>query len=83
MPGTRPPVTSYADLAARVECEGPLLDAKYSALRAHASQTDPLIELMGEERFRRWWAEEAFVVAAAPVASSPQVKRRVACHAAG
>jgi hypothetical protein len=52
-------------------------------LRAHASQTDPLIELMGEERFRRWWAEEAFVVAAAPVASSPQVKRRVACHAAG
>lgn len=64
-PGSRPPATSYADLAARVECEGPLLEAKYSALRAHASQTDPLVELMGEHRFRRWWAEEAFVAAAA------------------
>jgi LmbE family N-acetylglucosaminyl deacetylase len=82
-PGSRPPVTPYADLAARVECKGPLLEAKYSALRAHASQTDPLVELVGEQRFRRWWAEEAFVAAAAPVASRPQTRRRVACHATG
>jgi LmbE family N-acetylglucosaminyl deacetylase len=82
-PGSRPPVTSYGDLAALVKCEGPLLEAKYSALRAHATQTDPLVELLGEQRFRRWWAEEAFVAAAVPIASRPHTRRRVACRAIG
>lgn len=80
-PGSRPPVTAYADLAARLPCEGALLEVKHAALRAHASQTDPLVELMGEQRFRRWWAEEAFVAAADPVAPRPQVRREVACRA--
>jgi LmbE family N-acetylglucosaminyl deacetylase len=79
--GSRPPVTSYDDLAALVECHGPLLEAKYAALRAHASQTDQLVELVGEQRFRRWWAEEAFVAAAAPVAGRRPARRRVARHA--
>ena len=65
--GSRPPVTSYDELAALVECHGPLLEAKYAALRAHASQTDQLVELVGEQRFRRWWSEEAFVAATSPV----------------
>ncbi|MDP3890600.1 hypothetical protein, partial [Nocardioides sp.] len=79
-PGATPPVTPYAALAARVRCDGQLLDTKLSALRAHASQTDALVELMGEQRFRRWWAEEAFV-AAAPVPSILSARREVACHA--
>jgi LmbE family N-acetylglucosaminyl deacetylase len=82
-PGSRPPVTPHADLVMHVECEGPLLEAKYSALRAHASQTDPLVELVGEERFRRWWAKEAFVAATGPAESCPPGPRRVACRAAG
>lgn len=65
-PGHRPPVTEPADLAAQVVCRGDLGDLKHAALRAHASQTDGLAGMVGERRFRAWWAAESFVAAARP-----------------
>lgn len=61
--GTRPPLTRRRELAAQVVCDHALLDLKYAALRAHASQTDGLVAALGESRFRRWWAVESFVAA--------------------
>lgn len=37
-----------------------VLDRKVAALRAHASQVDPLIEAAGEATFRSWVANECF-----------------------
>jgi LmbE family N-acetylglucosaminyl deacetylase len=62
--GRRPPATGESDLAARVAFDEELARRKYAALRAHASQTDGLVTLAGEERFRRWWSQEVFVAAA-------------------
>jgi LmbE family N-acetylglucosaminyl deacetylase len=59
--GSEPPATRREDLVAEVVCAGPLLDLKHRALRAHASQTRSLEELVGEETYRRWWATESFV----------------------
>jgi LmbE family N-acetylglucosaminyl deacetylase len=59
-----PPCTDAADLAHSVSLDGPLLDVKFAALRAHASQTAPLQALVGEDRFRSWWRTESFVDAA-------------------
>ncbi|HLN76780.1 MAG TPA: PIG-L deacetylase family protein [Nocardioidaceae bacterium] len=61
--GSRPPATSEADLAGQVFFDEELVEQKYAALRAHASQLDGLVRLVGEERFRRWWAQEFFVAA--------------------
>jgi LmbE family N-acetylglucosaminyl deacetylase len=61
--GTRPPVTRRRDLAAHVVCDEALCHRKYAALRAHASQTGGLVEMMGEDTFRRWWSVESFVEA--------------------
>jgi LmbE family N-acetylglucosaminyl deacetylase len=80
-PDSRPPVTSYDDLAALVACEGRLLETKYAALRAHASQIDGLVELVGAQRFRRWWAEEAFVAHSEPLAALPSATGRGVHHA--
>ena len=62
--GCRPPVTDHDDLAAEIVCDDRLQRRKYAALRAHASQTDPLAAVLGEERFAQWWATESFVDAA-------------------
>jgi hypothetical protein len=52
-----------------------LLDRKLVALRAHASQTTDLINHVGLERYRRWWADEAFADGARhPVISDAQVR---------
>jgi LmbE family N-acetylglucosaminyl deacetylase len=61
--GSRPPVTAYADLAAHLRCTDDLLQIKHRALRAHASQTRVLEELVGPDRYREWWACESFVAA--------------------
>lgn len=61
--GSRPPATRPRDLAARVVFDEELVERKYAALRAHASQLDGLVAMVGEERFRRWWAHESFVAA--------------------
>jgi LmbE family N-acetylglucosaminyl deacetylase len=60
-----PPRTPAHEAAAVVYCESWLLERKQAALRAHASQVQPLIDLVGEDVYRRWWSTEAFVDAAA------------------
>ena len=65
-PGATPPSVRRADLAYQLRCDGELLDRKLAALRAHGSQTAPLIELLGIDRFRRWWASESFAGADLP-----------------
>ena len=59
--GADPPSDPSSDLAFAVRCDGELLDRKVAALRAHTSQTTGLINHLGPERYRRWWATESFV----------------------
>ncbi len=59
--GSQPPVTPRADLAAEIVCDLSMVRRKQAALRAHASQTDGLAAVLGEERFAQWWATESFV----------------------
>ena len=59
--GSQPPVTPREDLAAEIVCDLGLVRRKHAALRAHASQTDQLAAVLGEERFAQWWATESFV----------------------
>ena len=40
---------------------------KLAALRAHASQTTGLRELVGEDTYLRWWSEESFVRVPTPL----------------
>jgi LmbE family N-acetylglucosaminyl deacetylase len=65
MPGARPPSTPLDRLAFTVDCDEDLLDSKLVALRAHASQTAPLVDMLGVEQYRQWWAMESFAAAAA------------------
>jgi LmbE family N-acetylglucosaminyl deacetylase len=69
--GTIPPRTPRGELAAEIRCTGQLSDLKYRALRAHASQTRQLENLVGTEQFRRWWTTESFVAATRTPASLP------------
>jgi LmbE family N-acetylglucosaminyl deacetylase len=62
--GHTPPQTAESD-AFVVRLDGWALDRKVAALRAHASQVEPLLRLVGDTAFREWWAVEAFVEAAA------------------
>jgi LmbE family N-acetylglucosaminyl deacetylase len=78
MPGARPPSTPPDRLALSVDCDDDLLDQKLVALRAHASQTAALVELLGVERYRQWWATESFAPARAAAASAAST----AAHAA-
>jgi hypothetical protein len=41
-----------------------------AALRAHHSQTAPLIAHVGEDVYREWWSVEAFVDAAVDLVGS-------------
>ncbi|WP_202879322.1 PIG-L deacetylase family protein [Nocardioides cynanchi] len=59
----RPPSTPQADLAAHLHLTGRRLTQKHRALRAHASQTRGLEDLVGATVYRRWWADESFVAA--------------------
>ena len=56
-----PPETPDDEAAAIIRCEGWLARRKAAALRAHASQVRPLIDLVGEAVYDRWWSVEAFV----------------------
>ena len=58
-----PPVTPDAELSAQIRMSGPLLARKHRALRAHASQTRPLEDLVGSETYEKWWSTESFVSA--------------------
>ena len=55
-----PPSTAPGALARALELTDDLLDCKMAALEAHASQTTPLIELVGRPTYRRWWSAEFF-----------------------
>ena len=59
----QPPSTATADLAAHVHLSGTALLRKHRALRAHASQTEALEELVGAATYRQWWSDEYFVAA--------------------
>ena len=56
------PCTPDDLLALSVDC-APVLDRKVAALEAHASQTTPLVDMLGADTFRRWWSTESFVEA--------------------
>ncbi|NDL55863.1 PIG-L deacetylase family protein [Phytoactinopolyspora mesophila] len=58
--GMDPPAVDPADLAVSFRPEGSLLERKLTALRAQASQIDPLYEAVGENAFRDLAAEEFF-----------------------
>jgi LmbE family N-acetylglucosaminyl deacetylase len=60
-----PPCTEAGDLAWSITLDEPLMAKKLAALRAHASQTTPLIDAVGEDTYRAWWAAEFFVAASA------------------
>ena len=63
MDGGPPPPARRRDLVHVQLCAGDVLDRKYAALVAHPSQTAELIARVGEQRYRQWWATEAFVAA--------------------
>ena len=63
MEGSPPPCTPREELAARITLDDPILDRKIAALRAHASQTTGLIDLVGLATYREWWRTEHFVSA--------------------
>jgi LmbE family N-acetylglucosaminyl deacetylase len=56
-----PALCRRPDLAAHLQLDGRLLDAKVRALRAHASQTHALEAALAPDRYRTWVATEAFV----------------------
>jgi LmbE family N-acetylglucosaminyl deacetylase len=58
-----PPVTHASDLSVNVRLSGAMLARKHRALRAHASQTRALEDLVGPARYRDWWSTESFVAA--------------------
>ena len=55
-----PPFTPTEDLALNLHLSGALLDQKIAALEAHASQTRPLVDLLGRATYRDWWRTESF-----------------------
>ena len=54
------PCTEVSELARHTRLPKSLLDRKMAALRAHASQTQPLIDLVGDATYREWWRAESF-----------------------
>jgi LmbE family N-acetylglucosaminyl deacetylase len=61
-----PPRMPADELSCNLVLDDELLDVKNAALRAHASQCGPLIELVGATAYREWWRTESFVAAPAP-----------------
>lgn len=55
------PVTAAVDVALRVDLPDEVIDRKIDALRAQASQTTALLQLMGEAAYRRWLRTEYWV----------------------
>jgi LmbE family N-acetylglucosaminyl deacetylase len=79
-----PPCTEPVDLAHVLELDGERLDQKFAALRAHATQTQGLVDLVGAATFRTWWNTEAFVEASRRLccpagSSSAPLPPRAAC----
>jgi hypothetical protein len=58
-PGYPQPVRDE-DVAVAVHLDDEVADLKLAALRSQATQVQPVIDVIGEERFRRWWLAEWF-----------------------
>jgi LmbE family N-acetylglucosaminyl deacetylase len=58
-PGT-PPVTPPEELAIAFSCDADLLGLKIASLEAHESQIEGLLEVYGEDGFRRFLRDECF-----------------------
>jgi LmbE family N-acetylglucosaminyl deacetylase len=56
-----PPRTPAEDTAVDLVLPARLAGRKFAALRAHASQTSPLVHAVGAGFYRSWWARESFV----------------------
>lgn len=61
--------TPSSELALDLHLTPELLDRKFVALRAQASQTTGLMDALGEDRMRELWSNEAFVSADSDVLS--------------
>ncbi|HVM41349.1 MAG TPA: PIG-L family deacetylase [Acidimicrobiia bacterium] len=61
--GMQPPAVDPSDLAIHIRLEGEALDRKVAALRAQASQLEPLIEEWGLDFLRESQAQEMYVPA--------------------
>jgi LmbE family N-acetylglucosaminyl deacetylase len=61
-----PPCAAATDLTSSIRLPRDLLDLKVAALAAHASQTRPLIDLLGLATYREWWRTESFRSAELP-----------------
>ena len=59
-PPELPPRVDVDEVAVDLYLPDDLLDRKLAALRAHGSQVDPLIDVIGEADFRSWVANECF-----------------------
>lgn len=59
--------TPPEDVALEIVLDQDLSDRKLVALRAQASQTDGLVAVLGEDRYREWCAVESYVEAPQPV----------------
>lgn len=70
-----PVLTDRRDLALELSLHGSVLRRKREALAAHASQTEPLVEHLGEERYLDWIRNEAFRTPV-PVRSSARARIR-------
>lgn len=55
-----PPSTPHHELADLLVLDERQRDVKLAALRAHRSQTTPLIDAVGLDVYRDWWCVEAF-----------------------
>ncbi|MGZ4148968.1 MAG: PIG-L deacetylase family protein [Actinomycetota bacterium] len=63
LPGT-PPITPRDELAIAHPLDPDVLHLKVKAIEAHRSQIEGLLEVFGEEGFKRFMAEEYFVLGA-------------------
>ena len=59
LPGT-PPVTEKADLGIDFSCDDEALNLKITALEAHESQMEGLLEVFGHDGLRRFLRDEAY-----------------------
>lgn len=74
-----PVVTPDDAVSLQLHLTGDLLDRKFSAIRAHATQSAALVHELGEERYRQWWSTESYVDVGAISAPGPvdRPRRRI------
>lgn len=58
--GGRPATIARSSIALQCSLDDGELQRKRRALRCHASQTEQLAELVGEDVYRVWWRDEVF-----------------------